>query len=53
MFYGAGVRPGEYTTPATPADIAPTLANLARVRFEQADGRPLTSAIATTVPNSR
>lgn len=45
MFYGAGVRAGEYTTAATPADIAPTLASLARVRFDQLDGRPLADAI--------
>jgi predicted AlkP superfamily pyrophosphatase or phosphodiesterase len=45
MFYGAGVRPGEYTTAATPADLAPTLASLARVRFDQLDGRPLADAI--------
>ena len=29
VLFGAGVSPGVYTTPATPADIAPTLATLA------------------------
>jgi predicted AlkP superfamily pyrophosphatase or phosphodiesterase len=53
MFYGAGVRAGEYTTAATPADIAPTLAAIAKVRVDQADGRPLTNAIATTVTTKR
>ena len=48
MFYGAGVRPGVYAGAATPADIAPTLAALARIRFDRADGRALTDAIAAT-----
>jgi Type I phosphodiesterase / nucleotide pyrophosphatase len=45
FFYGAGVRAGEYTSPATPADIAPTLAALARVRIDHADGSALADAI--------
>ena len=45
LFYGAGVRAGVYASPATPADIAPTLATVARVRFDQADGKPLGDAI--------
>jgi hypothetical protein len=48
MFYGAGVRPGVYAGAATPADLAPTLAALAQVRFDRADGRVLTEAIAAT-----
>jgi hypothetical protein len=51
MFYGSGVQPGVYTSAATPADLAPTLAALARIRFERADGRALTDAIASTVPD--
>jgi hypothetical protein len=51
MFYGAGVRPGEYASAATPADLAPTLAALARIRVDRADGRALTDAIAGTVPD--
>ncbi len=46
MFYGAGVRPGTYASAATPADVAPTLAALARVRFDRLDGRALADAIA-------
>jgi len=53
MFYGAGVRPGVYTGAATPADLAPTLAALARVRFHRTDGRALTEAVAVTVPAGR
>jgi predicted AlkP superfamily pyrophosphatase or phosphodiesterase len=45
LFYGAGVRPGTYTSAATPADIAPTLAALARVRFDRLDGHALADAI--------
>jgi hypothetical protein len=46
IFYGAGVQRGRYESPATPADIAPTLAAIARVRFDRLDGRALTDAIA-------
>jgi predicted AlkP superfamily pyrophosphatase or phosphodiesterase len=46
IFYGAGVQRGRYESPATPGDIAPTLAALARVRFDRLDGRALTEAIA-------
>jgi hypothetical protein len=53
MFYGAGVRPGAYAGAATPADVAPTLAALAGVRFDRADGRALTEAIAVTAPAGR
>ena len=38
MFFGAGVRPGVHDAPATPADIAPTLAALAGVPFAATDG---------------
>ena len=37
IFFGAGVRAAAYDTPATPADIAPTLAELAGVRFERTE----------------
>jgi predicted AlkP superfamily pyrophosphatase or phosphodiesterase len=42
---GAGIKPGRYLSPATPADIAPTLALLVGMTMAQADGRPLTDAI--------
>lgn len=38
IFFGAGVRPGAQDGPATPADIAPTLAALAGAPFEATDG---------------
>lgn len=53
MFLGAGVRPGVYTSAATPADVAPTLAALARVRFTAPDGRALTDAVAAPAHTSR
>ena len=41
IFHGAGVRAGIHATAATPADLAPTLAELAGVRFDAPDGRSL------------
>jgi predicted AlkP superfamily pyrophosphatase or phosphodiesterase len=41
IFFGAHVAAGVSDAPATPADIAPTLAALAGVRFAATDGRPL------------
>ena len=38
IFFGAGVAAGIHDTPATPADIAPTLAALARASFKATDG---------------
>jgi hypothetical protein len=43
---GAGVRKGTYDAGATPADLAPTLAALAHVRFDQGDGRVLNETLA-------
>ncbi len=45
ILFGAGVRPGRYATSASPADIAPTLAALARIRMPSAEGRILTEAV--------
>jgi hypothetical protein len=41
IFFGAGVTPGVFDGPATPADIAPTLAALAGVSFAATDGKVL------------
>jgi arylsulfatase A-like enzyme len=43
--FGAGIRQGLYTTAATPADIAPTLAALAGISLPDAQGRVLTEAL--------
>jgi predicted AlkP superfamily pyrophosphatase or phosphodiesterase len=40
LFFGHGVKPGTYQTPATPADLAPTLAALAGMSMK-AEGHPL------------
>jgi hypothetical protein len=45
LFAGAGIAPGRYLVPATPADIAPTLAHLAGITLARADGKVLTAAI--------
>ena len=43
---GRGIRPGRYTQPVTPADVAPTLAELAGVRLPEVDGRVLRESIS-------
>lgn len=53
MFYGAGVQAGRYPSAASPADVAPTLAALARVPFETKDGRVLMPAVAKTTTARR
>ncbi len=49
IVYGAGVRKGAYDHAAMPADLAPTLAALAHVRFDLTDGRVLNDAVAAHV----
>jgi len=51
LLMGKSIKPGEYLTEATPADIAPTLAFLTGITLTQAEGRVLTEAIASS-PNS-
>jgi predicted AlkP superfamily pyrophosphatase or phosphodiesterase len=46
LFFGAGVRASLPDTPATPADLAPTLAALAGIRFESIDGKALLGTAA-------
>lgn len=45
IFAGAGIRPGRYLVPATPADIAPTLAHLVGITMARVDGQVLTDAV--------
>lgn len=45
IFAGAGIRPGRYLVPATPADIAPTLAHLVGITMAKVDGQVLTDAV--------
>ncbi|MEW5983691.1 MAG: alkaline phosphatase family protein [Acidobacteriota bacterium] len=49
VFYGSGIRPGEYLQKATPADIAPTLAFLCGITLPRPDGEVLVDAIAPRV----
>ncbi|MCL4522463.1 MAG: alkaline phosphatase family protein [Acidobacteria bacterium] len=45
ILMGPGIRSGEYLAPATPADIAPTLALLCGITLARADGRVLAEAL--------
>lgn len=45
MLLGAGIRPGRYSQSASPADIAPTLAQLINVKMPKAEGRVLKEAL--------
>jgi Type I phosphodiesterase / nucleotide pyrophosphatase len=47
IFFGASVRAGRYPAEATPADLAPTLAAIAKVPIVATDGRVLQEALAT------
>jgi predicted AlkP superfamily pyrophosphatase or phosphodiesterase len=46
LLYGAGVKRGQYTPAATPADIAPTLAAVAGIRVARMNGHVLRYALA-------
>ncbi len=45
LFAGAGIKPGRYLVPATPADIAPTLAHLVGITLARVEGQVLTTAL--------
>jgi predicted AlkP superfamily pyrophosphatase or phosphodiesterase len=45
LLMGYGIQGGEYFAPATPADIAPTLASLTGVTLATRDGRVLSEAL--------
>jgi predicted AlkP superfamily pyrophosphatase or phosphodiesterase len=49
ILFGRGVKPGRHTSPATPADLAPSLAALAGVQFSTEDGRVLREALGASV----
>ncbi|MBI3402879.1 MAG: alkaline phosphatase family protein [Acidobacteria bacterium] len=46
LLLGAGIAKGEYLAPASPIDVAPTLAFLAGITLPRAQGRALTEALA-------
>jgi phosphopentomutase len=46
ILFGAGIRRGSYSSAATPADIAPTLAMMTGVTLPRANGRALTEALS-------
>jgi predicted AlkP superfamily pyrophosphatase or phosphodiesterase len=48
LLFGWGIKPGHYAQPATPADIAPTLAALCGISMPRADGLPLRAAFLRT-----
>ncbi|MBM3750175.1 MAG: hypothetical protein FJW21_03195 [Acidimicrobiia bacterium] len=45
LFAGAGITPGRHLDPASPADIAPTLAAVLGLTLTRVDGHPLTPAL--------
>ena len=45
LLFGYGVKPGHYDAPASPADVAPTLAAVAGVPLPTAEGRALKEAL--------
>jgi len=45
ILLGAGIKPGRYAHAASPADIAPTLAQLVGVKMPKAEGRVLKEAL--------
>jgi predicted AlkP superfamily pyrophosphatase or phosphodiesterase len=45
VFAGAGIAPGEFGGAASPADLAPTLAQLIGVTLAAPDGRVLAEAL--------
>ena len=47
ILFGFGIKGGEYLQPASPIDLAPTLALLTGVTLPEAMGRVLTEAIQT------
>ncbi|MFN7915226.1 MAG: alkaline phosphatase family protein [Vicinamibacterales bacterium] len=45
LLFGAGIKPGKYEQPASPADVAPTLAALSGTALPNAEGRVLKEAL--------
>jgi len=43
IFFGAGVKPGRYQTPSTPADLAPTMAARVGLEMPGTDGEAHTA----------
>lgn len=53
IFYGAGVRPGRYDSPASSADIAVTLASRVGLTIPNADGRVQAAIMSASSMNGR
>ena len=53
LLMGWGIRPGQYLTPVTPADIAPTLAALCGITLSTRDGRVLSDALKASATHSK
>lgn len=45
LFAGAGITPGRHMVPASPADIAPTLAEIVGLTLGRVDGKVLTAVV--------
>jgi hypothetical protein len=53
IFLGAGIKSGQYSVAASPADIAPTLALLCGISLPRADGRVLSEALQAARPAAK
>jgi predicted AlkP superfamily pyrophosphatase or phosphodiesterase len=53
LFMGSGIAKGEYLAPASPLDVAPTLAFLSGVTLSRPSGRVLTEALARPTSSPR
>jgi arylsulfatase A-like enzyme len=45
VLFGAGIKPGKYQRPVSPADLAPTFAQVLGVKLAKAEGAPLAEAL--------
>jgi hypothetical protein len=45
LFFGEGIRKGRYSDPASPADLAPTLASIVKLPMPGVDGKVLRNAV--------
>jgi predicted AlkP superfamily pyrophosphatase or phosphodiesterase len=50
IFFGGGIKKGRYSDPASPADLAPTLASIVKLPMPGVDGKVLRNAVRSPAP---